>query len=62
MALIRRDGNRDVFVHYTAVVGDGYHTLQEVDAVDFEIAQGSKGPRASQVVAISNRSFFVAYK
>lgn len=51
---IGRDGGPDVFVHYTAIVGDGYRTLQEGDSVDFEIAQGPKGPQASNVVISSN--------
>ena len=40
---------RDVFVHYSAIVGDGYRTLQEGDQVDFEIVQGPKGPQAANV-------------
>jgi CspA family cold shock protein len=44
------DNGSDVFVHYTAIVGDGYRTLQEGDAVEFEIVQGPKGPQASKVV------------
>ena len=38
----RADGP-DVFVHYSAITGDGYRTLQEGDAVEFEIVQGPKG-------------------
>jgi len=44
----RADGP-DVFVHYSAITGDGYRTLQEGDAVEFEIVQGPKGPQASEV-------------
>ena len=47
---IGRDTGPDVFVHYTAIVGDGYRTLQEGDSVEFEIVQGPKGPQASDVV------------
>lgn len=47
---IGRDDGPDVFVHYTAVVGDGYRTLQEGDSVEFEIVQGPKGRQASNVV------------
>jgi len=36
-------------VHYSAIVGDGYRTLQEGDAVEFEIVQGPKGPQAANV-------------
>jgi CspA family cold shock protein len=47
---IGREGGSDVFVHYTAIVGDGYRSLQEGDAVEFEIVQGQKGPQAANVV------------
>jgi CspA family cold shock protein len=45
----RHDGP-DVFVHYSAILGDGYRTLQEGDSVEFEIVQGPKGPQAANVV------------
>jgi CspA family cold shock protein len=48
----REDGN-DVFVHYSAITGDGYRTLQEGETVEFEIVQGQKGPQAANVVKIS---------
>lgn len=48
----RQDGP-DVFVHYSAIVGDGYRTLQEGDPVEFEIVQGPKGPQASNVTKSS---------
>ena len=51
----RNDGP-DVFVHYTAIVGDGYRTLNEGDAVEFEIVEGEKGPQAANVVAGSKQS------
>ena len=46
---IGREDGPDVFVHYSAITGDGYRTLQEGDAVEFEIVQGPKGPQASNV-------------
>src|SRR5207253_6758422 len=46
---IGRDDGPDVFVHYSAITGDGYRTLQEGDSVDFEIVQGPKGPQAANV-------------
>jgi CspA family cold shock protein len=46
---IGRDDGPDVFVHYTAIVGEGYKTLNEGDAVEFEIVQGPKGPQAANV-------------
>jgi CspA family cold shock protein len=42
-------GGRDVFVHYSAIQGEGYKTLSEGQAVEFEVMQGEKGPQASNV-------------
>jgi cold shock protein len=49
---IGRDDGSDVFVHYTAIVGEGYKTLNEGDKVQFEIVQGPKGPQAANVVKL----------
>ncbi|MBI4459211.1 MAG: cold shock domain-containing protein [Acidobacteria bacterium] len=46
---IGQDGGADVFVHYSAIQGEGYRTLQEGDLVEFEITQGQKGPQAEKV-------------
>jgi CspA family cold shock protein len=46
---IGQDGGSDVFVHYTAIMAEGYKTLQEGDPVEFEIVQGQKGPQAANV-------------
>ncbi len=47
---IGREDGPDVFVHYSAIQGDGYKSLQEGDDVEFEIVQGEKGPQADRVV------------
>jgi CspA family cold shock protein len=47
---IGRDDGPDVFVHYSGIVGEGYKTLNEGDAVEFEIAQGAKAPQAANVI------------
>ena len=43
------NGQKDCFVHYSAIVSEGYKSLQEGDAVEFEIVQGQKGPQAANV-------------
>ena len=50
---IQQENGPDVFVHHTAIVGDGFKTLAEGQAVEFEITQGEKGPRAANVVKLS---------
>jgi len=49
---IATEEGKDVFVHHTAIKGDGYKTLEEGQAVEFEITQGPKGEQASNVVKI----------
>ena len=46
---IGRDDGPDGFVHYSAISSEGYKSLQEGDAVEFEIVQGQKGPQAANV-------------
>jgi CspA family cold shock protein len=46
----KEGGGQDVFVHYSAIQGDAYKTLEEGEAVTFEIVQGDKGPQAANVV------------
>ena len=43
------DGGQDVFVHYSAIQSDGYRSLDEGQRVEFEVAQGPKGPQADMV-------------
>ena len=49
---IEKEGGGDVFVHYTAILGDGFKTLNEGQAVEFEISEGEKGPQATNVVKL----------
>lgn len=46
---IERESGNDVFVHYSALTMDGYKTLQEGQAVKFEVVEGSKGLQAANV-------------
>ena len=48
---IQRPGGEDVFVHYRAIRGEGYRTLQEGQAVNFNVVKGQKGLQAEDVAA-----------
>jgi CspA family cold shock protein len=43
------DGSKDVFVHHSAIQGDGFRSLRDGQAVEFEVTQGPKGPQATNV-------------
>ncbi len=47
---IESEDGQDVFVHFSAIQGDGFKTLAEGQAVDFEVTSGPKGPQAENVV------------
>ena len=49
---IEQEGGRDIFVHYTAIEGDGFKSLAEGQKVEFEITEGAKGPQATKVVKL----------
>lgn len=46
---IQQDEGNDVFVHYSAIQGNGFKTLNEGDRVSFEVVEGQKGPAAQNV-------------
>jgi CspA family cold shock protein len=50
---IEREGGADVFVHFSAIQGDGYRNLEEGQRVEFTVEQGAKGPQASNVIVVS---------
>jgi CspA family cold shock protein len=43
------DGSKDVFVHHSAIKGDGFKSLREGESVEFEVTSGPKGPQATNV-------------
>ncbi len=47
------DGSKDLFVHHSAVIGEGFKTLSEGQEVEFELTQTDKGPKAANVKKIS---------
>ncbi len=48
------DGQKDCFVHHTAIQAEGFKTLTEGELVEFDIVQGEKGPAAQNVVRLGN--------
>ena len=50
---IAQDGGTDVFVHFSAIEGNGYRNLNENDKVEFEVTMGPKGPNAANVRIVS---------
>jgi cold shock protein len=51
---LAREGGADVFVHFSAIQGDGFKNLDEGQKVEFTVEQGPKGPQASNVVVVNN--------
>jgi CspA family cold shock protein len=49
---IEVEGGNDVFVHFSAIVGDGYKSLEEGQRVEFNVVQGNRGPQAENVVKL----------
>jgi len=49
---IQVEAANDVFVHYTAILGDGFRTLEEGQRVEFDIVEGQRGPQAANVTKL----------
>jgi CspA family cold shock protein len=52
---IAREGDPDIFVHFSAIQQDGYKSLREGEEVEFELVESERGPQAQQVVRLSSR-------
>jgi cold shock protein len=50
---IEREDGGDVFVHFSAIQGDGFKTLEEGEAVEFDIVDGDRGPQSANVVRVN---------
>jgi CspA family cold shock protein len=48
------NGDKDCFVHYSAIAGEGFKSLAEGDAVEFDVVQGQKGPAAENVMKVGS--------
>ena len=46
---VERENGNDVFVHFSAILGEGYKTLEEGQVVNFEVEEGARGPQAANV-------------
>jgi CspA family cold shock protein len=49
---IEQDEGEDVFVHYSAIAGDGYRSLEEGQRVEYDVVEGERGPQAQEVSAL----------
>jgi CspA family cold shock protein len=51
---LAREGGADVFVHFSAIQGEGFKNLEEGQKVEFSVEQGPKGPQATNVVVVNS--------
>ena len=51
---IAREGQKDIFVHFSAIQGNGFRTLSEGEEVEFEVVTGPKGEQATNVMKVAN--------
>ena len=49
---IEFEGGKDVFAHFSAIVGDGYKSLDEGQRVEFDVVEGNRGPQAENIVKL----------
>ena len=52
VGFIEVDGENDVFVHFSAIQGDGFKSLEEGQKVEFEVVEGNRGPQAANVTKL----------
>lgn len=50
---IEHEGGKDVFVHYSSIMGDGFRTLEDGAQVEFDLVEGAKGLQAQNVVKVA---------
>ena len=54
------EGEGDVFVHFSAITGEGYKSLEEGQSVQFDVVEGAKGPQAANVVRYNLKFIYIS--